>query len=171
MDACARNSLYKFIAGYFVAGVPEVPVDCPGVAAPGALNVPEVVGAPGALGSRDVEPVDAEPPEVGALLEGLAAPDADPAAPELPLPLVAGVPDVPVDWPGTAAPGALYVPEVVGEPGAFASRAVELDDLPELIPEEEPEVVEPDFLSADPIAPQAPSTKTQAKGMIHLFMK
>jgi hypothetical protein len=126
--------------------------------------VPDVVGAPGALGSRAVDPLDIVP-----LPEVLDDPDVDPAEPELLLP--AGVPDVPVDWPGVAAPGALKVPEVVGAPGAFGSRAAEPDDFPELIPDEEPEVIEPDLFSPAPIAPQAPSTKTHAKGMIHLFMK
>jgi hypothetical protein len=148
-----------------------VPVDWPGVAAPGALNVPEVVGAPGALGSREVELPVAELPDVVALPEELVEPDVDPAVPEPLVPSVAGVPDVPVDWPGVAAPGALNVPEVVGAPGAFGSRAAEPEVLPELIPDDEPEVIEPDFLSPDPIAPQAPSTKTHANGMIHLFMR
>lgn len=128
--------------------------------------MPDVVGAPGALGSRAVEPLEVVP-----LPDVLDAPEVDPAEPELLLPSVAGVPEVPVDWPGVAAPGALKVPEVVGEPGAFESRAVEPDDFSELIPDEEPELIEPDFFSPDPIAPQAPSTKTHAKGMIHLFMK
>ena len=58
------------------------------------------------------------------------------------------------------------MPEVVGDPGALAPLVpvAELPDDP---------VVEPDMdpFPPDPIAPQAPSTKTHAKGMIHLFMK
>ncbi len=89
-------------------------------------------------------------------------------------PFVAGVPEVPVDCPGVAAPGALYVPEVVGDPGAEDAPEDELlDDLSEVTPDEEPELMLPelDFFAPESMAPQAPSAKTHAIGMIHLFIK
>lgn len=62
------------------------------------------------------------------------------------------------------------MPEVVGEPGALAPPDP-VAELPDDVPID-PEVV-PDFepVLPDPIAPQAPSTKTHAIGMIHLFIK
>lgn len=136
-----------------LAGVPLVPAEPGTVAAPGVGNVPEVLGDPGALDAPEGEVLD-EPDELG--MEPVEELD-DPVPVVLPeVPLVAGVPEVPLD-PGTfSAPGVRYVPEVVGEPGALAP----------LVP-----VEEVDLFSPVPIAPQAPSTKTHAKGMIHLFIK
>lgn len=123
--------------------------------------MPEVVGDPGALDAPEVE----APDELG--IESVVELDDDPVPVVLPEVLsVAGVPEVPLE-PGTlSAPGVLYVPDVVGEPGALAPL-VPVAELPvdELV------VPEVDRFSPDPIAPQAPSTKTHAKGMIHLFIK
>ncbi|MDB5762840.1 MAG: hypothetical protein JWQ21_1835 [Herminiimonas sp.] len=94
----------------------------------------------------------------------------EPDTPELELPepdtpeepeLGSGVPVVPLG-PGMFAPlGELYVPEVVGE-----VADVPAPELPELVPDEELEPILP-----DPVELQAPSTKTHARGMIHLFIK
>lgn len=136
-----------------LAGVPLVPAEPGTVAAPGVENVPDVVGDPGELDEPEVELLG-ELDELG--MEPVAELD-DPVPLVLPeVPLVAGVPDVPLDPGIFSAPGVRYVPEVVGEPGALAP----------LVP-----VEEVDLFSPVPIAPQAPSTKTHARGMIHLFIK
>jgi hypothetical protein len=166
----AANVASTLGASYFglPAGVPGVPLE-PGGASPGVLKVP--APEPGGLGRGRAKPESDPDPDEVAPPDVVAEPDVLPV-PAVPLaPSVAGVPDVPVDWPGVAAPGALNVPDVVGAPGALGSRAAEPEALSALVPDEEPEVIEPDFLSPDPIAPQAPSTKTHAKGMIHLFMR
>ena len=155
-----------------LAGVPAVPAEPGTVSAPGVRNVPEVVGEPGELDAPEVEPVPDELDELGMVLELLEEPDVDPALSasfELVVGL-AGVPAVPAE-PGTvSAPGVRKVPEVVGEPGALAplEPVAELPDDVPIDPDVEP-ALEP--VLPDPIAPQAPSTKTAAIGMIHFFIR